>query len=94
MLQVLVHLWIFGDYVISGIEMKSGSEVNGEAIMRELIDNEEYEWYDWLIRFFSPSSFIGDGDNYWFVGKWYWRVMINDWIWIGHSITHTRNTDR
>jgi hypothetical protein len=23
--------------------MKSGSEVNGEAIMRELIDNEEYE---------------------------------------------------
>ena len=38
------HLWIFGDYVISGIEMKSGSEVNGEAIMRELIDNEEYEW--------------------------------------------------
>ena len=93
MLQVLVHLWIFGDYVISGIEMKSGSEVNGEAIMRELIDNEEYEWYDWLIRFFSPSSFIGDGDNYWFVSKWYWRVMSNDWIWIGHSITHTRNTD-
>ena len=36
-------LKFLGDYVIGSVEMKSGSELNGEAIMRLLIDNEEYE---------------------------------------------------
>ena len=32
-----------GDYEIKSIEMKNGDELNGEAIMRICIDNEEYE---------------------------------------------------
>ena len=36
-------LEFLGDYEIKSVEMKSGSELSGEAIMRLLIDNEEYE---------------------------------------------------
>ena len=36
-------LEFLGDYEIESVEMKNGDELNGEAIMRELIDNEEYE---------------------------------------------------
>ena len=36
-------LEFLGNYEIKSVEMKSGSELSGEAIMRLLIDNEEYE---------------------------------------------------
>ena len=36
-------LEFLGDYEVKSIEMKSGNELSGEAIMRLLIDNEEYE---------------------------------------------------
>ena len=36
-------LEFLGDYAIKSVEMKSGDELNGEAIMRVLIDDEEYE---------------------------------------------------
>ena len=32
-----------GDYEIKSVEMKSGDELNGEAIMRVLVHNKEYE---------------------------------------------------
>ena len=34
-------LEFLGDYEIKSVEMKSGDELTGEAIMRVLIDNEE-----------------------------------------------------
>ena len=36
-------LKFLGDYEIGSVEMKSGDEMNGEAIMKLLIDDEEYE---------------------------------------------------
>ena len=36
-------LEFLGDYEIKSVEMKSGSGLSGEAIIRVLIDNEEYE---------------------------------------------------
>ena len=36
-------LEFLGDYVIKSVEMKNGADLNGEAILRLLIENEEYE---------------------------------------------------
>ena len=36
-------LEFLGDYEIESVEMKNGDELNGEAIMRLLIDGERYE---------------------------------------------------
>ena len=35
-------LEFFGDYEVVNIEMKNGSELNGEALVKLLIDSEEY----------------------------------------------------
>ena len=37
------YLEFLGDYEMESIEMKNGDELNGEAIMRLLIDGERYE---------------------------------------------------
>ena len=37
------YLEFLGDYEIESVEMKCGDELNGEAVMKVLIDGEEYE---------------------------------------------------
>ena len=36
-------LQFLGGYVIESVEMKNGSELNGDAVIRLLIENEQYE---------------------------------------------------
>ena len=40
------YLEFLGDYEIESVEMTSGDELNGEAVMKVLIDGEGYESID------------------------------------------------
>ena len=64
-------LEFLGDYEIKSVEMKSGSGLSGEAIIRVLIDNEEYDW-KWLIDWLDLpylSTLKGVGGNFEWINK-------------------------